>query len=120
MAELLTKETFKQKIFNYENTKEWKFIGERPAVIDFYADWCGPCKALSPIISELSEEYKGLVDFYKLDTEAEQEIAAMFNVRSIPTLLFCTMEGDPQVAMGAYPKQNLIEIVEKVFEVKHP
>lgn len=118
MAELLSKETFKEKIFDFENNKTWNFKGKNPAVIDFYADWCAPCKMLSPIIDQLSKEYNGAVDFYKVDTEAEPEIAAMFNVRSIPTILFCTLEGDPQVAMGAYPKNQLEEIIADVFGVE--
>ena len=87
MTELLTKETFLEKVFNFEKNKEWKFEGDKPAIIDFYADWCGPCKMVAPILEELSEEYEGKVDIYKVDTEAEQELSAAFAIRSIPSML---------------------------------
>ena len=113
MAEHLTKETFIQKVFDYENNKEWKYQGEIPAVIDFYADWCGPCKMIAPVIEELSSEYEGRVAFYKIDTEQEQELAAVFGIQSIPSLLFIPAEGQPQMAMGALPKATLKGIVDK-------
>ncbi len=113
MATHLTKDTFLKEIFDYENNKEWKFQGEIPAVIDFYADWCGPCKMVAPIIEELSEEYAGKVNFYKIDTEAEQELAAAFGIQSIPSLLFIPVDGRPQMAAGALPKDTFIEVIEK-------
>ena len=88
MTEHLTKQLFLDNIFDYEKKKEWDFQGELPCVIDFYADWCGPCKLVSPVLEELSDEYQGKVNFYKIDTEAEQELAAVFGIRSIPSLLF--------------------------------
>ena len=113
MVEHLTKEKFLEKIFNYEKNREWKFEGELPAMIDFYADWCGPCKMVSPIIEELSVEYEGKVNFYKIDTEAEQDLAMAFGIRSIPSLLFIPKNSQPQMAVGALPKETLIEIIEK-------
>ncbi len=113
MVEHLTKEKFLEKVFNYEKNREWKFEGELPAMIDFYADWCGPCKMVSPVIEELSKEYDGKVHFYKIDTEAEQELAMAFGIRSIPSLLFIPKESQPQMAVGALPKETLIEIIEK-------
>ena len=114
MTENLTKETFLEKVFNFEKNEEWTFEGKRPAVIDFYADWCGPCKALAPVLEKLSEEYEGKIDIYKIDTEAEQELAAAFGIRSIPSMLFCPAEGAPQMANGALPKPELERIkVEK-------
>ena len=113
MSEQLTKETFLEKVFDYENSKEWSYKGELPAVIDFYADWCGPCKMVAPIIEELSAEYAGKVNFYKIDTEAEQELAAAFGIQSIPSLLFIPQEGQPQMAAGALPKQTLQEVIDK-------
>lgn len=113
--EHLTAEQFKIKVFNYENAKEWKFSGDKPALIDFYADWCGPCKIVAPILEELSKEYEGKIDIYKIDTEAEQELAAVFGIRSIPSLLFIPMEGKPQMAMGALPKENFVEVINNVL-----
>ncbi len=118
MTELLTKETFLKKVFNYEKNKEWKFEGDKPCIIDFYADWCGPCKMVAPVLEELSEEYKGKVDIYKVDTEAEQELAAAFGIRSIPSMLFCPVEGEPQMAQGALPKHNLEEVIKDVLKAE--
>ena len=117
MTELLTKETFLKKVFNYEKNKDWKFEGDIPCIIDFYADWCGPCKAVAPVLEELSEEYKGKINIYKVDTEAEQELSAAFAIRSIPSMLFCPAEGEPQMAQGALPKHNLEEVIKDVLKV---
>lgn len=118
MTELLTKETFLEKVFNYEKNKEWTFEGKVPAIIDFYADWCGPCKMIAPILEELSEEYGDKINIYKVDTEAEQELAAAFAIRSIPSMLFIPMNEQPQMANGAMPKQNLKEIIKDVLKVE--
>ncbi len=112
MPEHLTKETFLEKVFDYENKKEWEFQGELPAVIDFYADWCGPCKMVAPIVEELSEEYEGKVDFYKIDTEEQQELAAAFGIQSIPSLLFIPLNGKPQMAAGALPKETFKQVID--------
>ncbi len=117
MTENLTKETFLKKVFNFEENKEWKFEGKRPVLIDFYADWCGPCKALAPILEQLSEEYGDKIDIYKIDTEAEQELAAAFGIRSIPSMLFCPLEGQPEMANGALPKPELERIIADVLKV---
>ena len=113
--EHLTKQTFQEKVFNYETNKEWKYEGDLPCLIDFYADWCGPCKMVAPILEELSKEYEGKVNIYKVDTEVEQELAAAFGIRSIPSMLFCPMEGQPQMAQGALPKDALIGAIEDVL-----
>ena len=113
--EFLTNETFKQKIFNYEANKEWKYEGSLPAIIDFYADWCGPCKMVAPVLEELSEEYKGKINIFKIDTEKEQELSAAFGIRSIPSLLFIPKEGQPQMAMGALPKESFVQIINDVL-----
>lgn len=113
--EKLTKNTFLEKVFDFEKNKEWKFEGKLPCLIDFYADWCGPCKMLSPILDELSKEYEGKINIYKVDTEAEQELSAAFGIRSIPSLLFCPMDGEPQMAMGALPKGQLKEAIDDVL-----
>jgi thioredoxin 1 len=113
--EHLTKDTFQQKVFNYEQNKEWKFEGDLPCLIDFYADWCQPCKIVAPILEELSEEYKGKINIYKIDTEDQQELAATFGIRSIPSLLFCPKGAQPQMAQGALPKETLKQVIEDVL-----
>lgn len=115
MTEHLTKETFFEKVFNFEQNKDWKYEGELPAIIDFYADWCGPCKMVAPILEEISEEYAGKINVYKIDTESEQELAGAFGIRSIPSLLFIPKEGQPQMAQGALPKDALKEAIENVL-----
>jgi thioredoxin 1 len=112
MPEHLTKETFLEKVFDFENKKEWEFQGELPAVIDFYADWCGPCKMVAPIVEELSKEYEGKVNFYKIDTEDQQELAAAFGIQSIPSLLFIPLNGKPQMAAGALPKDTFKQVID--------
>ena len=119
MTENLTKATFLEKVFNYEENKEWKFAGEVPAIIDFYADWCGPCKMIAPILEQLSEEYGGKINIYKVDTEAEQELSAAFGIRSIPSMLFCPMGEEPQMANGALPKAQLEQIIKDVLKVEN-
>lgn len=113
--EHLTKQTFLEKVFNYEANKEWKFEGKLPCLIDFYADWCQPCKMVAPILEELAEEYKGKINIYKIDTEAERELAGAFGIRSIPSLLFCPSDGQPQMAMGALPKETFREVINDVL-----
>lgn len=112
----LTKAEFLAKVMNYEkNPQEWIYLGDKPCLIDFYASWCGPCKRLAPILDELAQEYAGEIYIYKIDTEKERELAAVFGVRSIPTLLFCPMGENPQIAQGALPKEQLKEAIEKVL-----
>lgn len=118
MTELLTKETFLDKVFDYEKNKEWKFQGEIPCIIDFYADWCGPCKMVAPVLEELGEDYKGKVNIYKVDTEAQQELAAAFGIRSIPSILFIPKDGEPQMAQGALPKHEFERLFDEVLDVK--
>ncbi|MCD6182112.1 MAG: thioredoxin [Candidatus Cloacimonetes bacterium] len=113
----LTKEEFKKKVFNFEENSEWKFEGERPVIIDFYADWCAPCKMVSPVLEELSGEYAGKVDIYKINTEKEQELASAFGIRSIPSILFVPMEGQPQMAMGAQPKEAFVSYIKDILKV---
>ncbi|MEJ5244277.1 MAG: thioredoxin [Bacteroidota bacterium] len=118
--EHLTKQTFIEKIFDYENSNEWNFKGTKPAIIDFYADWCGPCKMVSPILEEIAKEYEGLIDIYKIDTEAEQELAMVFGIRSIPSILFIPVNDRPQMAVGAFPKDGFIKAIEDIFNLQHP
>ncbi|HOK14515.1 MAG TPA: thioredoxin [Candidatus Kapabacteria bacterium] len=118
--EHLTKQTFIEKIFDYENSNEWNYKGTKPAIIDFYADWCGPCKMVSPILEEIAKEYEGLIDIYKIDTEAEQELAMVFGIRSIPSILFIPVNDRPQMAVGAFPKDGFIKAIEDIFNLQHP
>ncbi|MDH6311939.1 thioredoxin [Parabacteroides sp. PFB2-10] len=112
----LTKADFLSKVANYEaNPSEWKYLGDKPAIIDFYASWCGPCKMIAPILEELAAEYGDSIYIYKIDTEKEQELASVFGIRSIPTLLFVPMEGAPQMAQGAMPKSSLKEAIDNVL-----
>lgn len=112
----LTKDDFLKKVANYEaNPEKWEYLGDKPALIDFYAGWCGPCKALSPILDELSEEYADDIYIYKINTEVEMELSAAFGIRSIPTLIFAPMGENPQMAQGALPKDALREAIDQVL-----
>ncbi len=113
--EHLTKQTFFEKVFNYEKNQEWKFEGELPCIIDFYADWCQPCKIVAPILEELAGEYEGKINIYKIDTEAEVELAGAFGIKSIPSMLFCPKDGQPQMAVGALPKETLVQAINDVL-----
>ena len=113
--EHLTKETFLKKVFDFEKNKEWKYEGDLPCLIDFYADWCQPCKMVAPILEELSKEYAGKVHIYKVDTEDQQELSAAFGIRSIPSLLFCPKDEQPQMAQGALPKESMRQVIEEVL-----
>jgi thioredoxin 1 len=118
MVEHLTKETFLNKVFNYEKNKEWKFEGDRPCVIDFYADWCGPCKMVAPMLEDLAKDYDGKIDVFKVNTEEEQELASAFGIRSIPSFLFVPATGQPQMAMGALPKETFVNAFKDVLHVE--
>jgi thioredoxin len=115
--EHLTNETFKEKIFNYETNKEWKFEGETPAIIDLYADWCAPCKAVAPILEELKDEYGDKLDIFKVNTEEQRELSSVFGIQSIPSLLFIPTDGQPQMAMGALPKETFKQAISEVLSV---
>ena len=116
--EHLTLETFKEKVFDYEKNKEWKFEGDKPAIIDFYANWCAPCKMVAPILEELAQKYEGKLDIYKVNTEDQQELASIFRIESIPSILFIPKDGQPQMAMGALPKETFKKTIEDVLFVK--
>lgn len=109
----LTAEGFKEKIYDYTKEQEWKYIGTLPAIIDFYADWCGPCKAVAPVLEELSNEYEGRLLIYKIDTDKEEELAMLFGIQSIPTLLFIPAEGSPMMQKGAIPKKAFQQVIEE-------
>ena len=118
MTEHLTIETFKKKVFDYEANKDWKFEGELPCIVDFYADWCGPCRMVAPILEELADEYTGKLNVYKVNTEEQQELAGIFGIQSIPSLLFIPKEGQPQMAMGALPKETFVKAFKEVLNVE--
>ncbi|OGU94587.1 MAG: thioredoxin [Ignavibacteria bacterium RIFOXYC2_FULL_35_21] len=118
--EYLTKQTFLEKVFDFEKKSEWQFQGDKPCIIDFYADWCGPCKMVGPIMEELSREYDGKVNIYKIDTDKEQELATAFGIRSIPSVLFCPMNDKPQMSVGALPKEGYMQAIEQVFGIAKP
>lgn len=109
----LTADKFKEEVFDYTQSKDWDFKGDKPAIIDFYADWCGPCKMVAPIFEELSEEYKDDIVIYKVDTEAEQELSAMFGIQSIPSILFIPEGKTPMMQKGALPKNTLKKVIDE-------
>lgn len=113
--ELLTLESFKEKIFDFDKSSEWTFKGTKPAIIDFYADWCGPCKRLSPVLEELQKEYTDKIDIYKINVDTEQDIASAFGIMSVPTILFIPTTGEPQMAQGALPKDVLDQAINDVL-----
>ena len=109
----LTTQGFKEKVFNYETEQDWKYNGELPAIMDFYADWCGPCKMVAPVLEELSKEYEGRLIIYKVNTDVEQELSAVFGIQSIPTILFIDADGEPSMQPGAFPKHVFRKVIEE-------
>lgn len=119
MIKELNKESFKKRVHNYELDKEeWNFQGDKPCIIDFYADWCQPCKMLAPILEDIAIEYEGKIDIYKVNTESEQELSASFGIRSIPSLLFVPMRDFPQMAAGMLDKKALKSVIIDVLKIK--
>jgi thioredoxin 1 len=114
----LSDDNFKKMIYNYEINKEWKFEGEKPAIIDFYADWCAPCRQLSPLVEEIAKEYAGKIDVFKVDTEKEKILAQKLGITGLPTLLFIPEKGMPQVTMGALPKESLVKAINEILLIK--
>ncbi|MGV8112951.1 Thiol:disulfide interchange protein DsbD [bioreactor metagenome] len=112
----MNKAMFLERVFNYEkNPDTWVYEGNKPAIIDFYADWCGPCKKIAPIMAQLAEEYKDQIVIYKVDTDKERELAQVFQIRSIPSILFIPAEGQPQMTMGALPKAEFEKMIKEVL-----
>ncbi len=114
----LTNETFKQKIFNYEVNKEWKYSGNLPAIIDFYADWCMPCRRMSPIVEEIANEFDGKIVVYKVNTDQEQMLSQAIGISGLPTLLFIPATGQPQISVGAIPKETVLKAINDVLQIK--
>lgn len=112
----LNKEEFSKKVTDLDkNPDEWKYLGDKPALIDFYADWCGPCRMLSPILDELAEEYKDEIYVYKVDTEHDKELASAFNIKGIPTIIFAPANNKPQKVQGALPKSELKRLINEIL-----
>jgi thioredoxin 1 len=109
----LTTQDFKEKVFDFDKEQEWKYNGSLPAIIDFYADWCGPCKMVAPVLEELSKEYEDQVIIYKVNTEKEMELSSVFGIQSIPTFLFIPVEGQPIMQPGAFPKKVFQQVIEE-------
>lgn len=115
----ITKADFLKKVYDFEkNPDEWKYLGSQPAIVDFYADWCGPCRQLSPVLDELAKEYSGELTIYKVNVDNERGLATFFGIRSIPTLLFIPMKGKPQRSLGALSKTELKGIIKDVLKVE--
>jgi thioredoxin len=115
MTEHLDAEGFKKRVFDWDKNKEWKYEGELPAVVDFYAEWCGPCKMLGPVLEELSGKYADKLKVYKVDVDKEPELAGVFGVQSVPTLLFVPKSGEPRMALGALPKPQLEKTIAEIL-----
>ena len=110
---MINKEDFLKKIYNYEkNKEEWVYEGTLPCIVDFYADWCPPCKTVDPILKELAKEYKGKIIIYKINTDNERELASLFGIRSIPTYFFIPEKGNPQSAVGALPRESFVKVID--------
>jgi len=118
VTENLTKETFLEKVFNYEKEKDWKYSGELPAIIDFWAPWCGPCRMVGPVLEKIAEDYSGKLVVYKINTDEEQELAGAFGIQSIPSILFVPGNGQPQMAVGALPKTTIVDAIKDVLGVE--
>lgn len=119
--EFLNAQTFKEKIFDYEKETQWKYKGTKPAIIDFYADWCGPCRMLAPVLEEIEKQYGDKIDIFKVDTEASPELAAVFGIRGIPSILFIPADGSqPAMVTGFIPKEAFEEAIEEIFKIPPP
>ncbi|HAH25382.1 MAG TPA: thioredoxin [Prolixibacteraceae bacterium] len=114
----LTNDQFKKMVFDYKVNKEWKYLGDKPAIIDFYADWCGPCRMMAPRLEEISKEYAGKLIVYKVDTDKEQQLSASLGIQSLPTLLFIPQNGKPQASLGLIPKESLLKAIHEVLLIK--
>ena len=115
----INKEQFLKYIYNYEaNPAEWNYEGNLPCIIDFYADWCGPCRRLAPILSNIAQKYKGRVIVYKVDTESQKELASYFEIRSLPTIIFVPVKGTPNAAMGLMPETEIEKVISDLFQIK--
>lgn len=111
----LTDQTFKEKVFNYSVNQKWKYEGAKPCIVDFYADWCGPCRRVSPILEEFAKDYSGQIIVYKVNTDKEQALSSKLGIQSLPTILFIPVSGEPKAVVGAYPKEELLKILNELL-----
>jgi len=114
----LSTDGFKKLIFNYEVNKEWKYEGTKPVIIDFYADWCPPCRQLSPRVEEIAKEYEGKIVVYKVNTDKEKALAQSLGITSLPTLLYIPAKGKPQVTLGLIPKEQIVKTINEILLTK--
>lgn len=117
VIEHLTAASFKQKVFDYEKNKDWKYAGDKPAIIDFYADWCGPCRIIAPTVAQVAKEYEGKINVYKINVDNEQELASVFGVSGIPAILFIPMTEQPQMSAGVINKEAFDKTIKNVLKV---
>ena len=118
MTEHLTKEAFIAKVFDFEKNSVWKFAGDRPTIVDFWANWCGPCKMISPLLEEIATEYEGKVNIYKVNADEENDVASAVGVQGLPSLLFIPMNEQPRLSLGALPKSAIKKLVRDVLKVE--
>ena len=118
IIEHLTKVTFKQKVFDYEVNKQWKYAGNLPCIIDFYADWCGPCKKLAPTVEQIAKDYKGKINVYKVNVDEQQELAGAFGIQGIPAVLFCPQAEKPQMSTGYISKDDFDKAIKDVLKIQ--
>ena len=116
--EHLTKVTFKQKVFDFEVNKEWKYAGNVPCIIDFYADWCGPCKKLAPTVEQIAKDYKGKINVYKVNVDEQQELAGAFGIQGIPAVLFCPQTEKPQMSTGLISRADFDKAIKDVLKIQ--
>jgi len=118
-VEKLTTEKFKEQIWDFEKEKEWKYKGKLPCILDFYADWCAPCKFTTPILEELNEKYKDKIEVFSIDVDQESELSKLFNIRSIPTFLFIPINDKPEIAVGGLPKNVFENAIRDVLKINN-
>jgi len=118
MVKEINTEDFKKLVFDFKNEKEWVFLGDKPAILQFSALWCGPCKQITPIVEDLSNEYEDKIDIYKIDVDNNPELSSAFSIRSIPSILFIPMDGQPQLMVGGLPKEKFKQGIKEILQIE--